>query len=1521
MRTNTTKRIPLTLVVVLAVVMVSLLGFSVFSGVSYAAEGTPVNTGETITVGHMSDIHYFPLEYCYTKDVDSDYYKSTDFYYAMTGDTKLVLESGITLNAAIQSILKDAKEHKAPQYFVTSGDLCKNGERVALIDVANTLRYLQNEMRKIDGYKNFQVFSVVGNHDLYNHNGELYSKETGEGRVADIVNSAQFALIFAGLGYPNATLDGSNGTVNLTDYLPAEYWSSSYTNGYQPSTNAENLNISYYSEELAAVATAETAEEKMACYYNIGDDINKLTYFAEIDDSDTARKGFSFVGLDSADRLRVVDGEGAPSRIGENEYYALADMGRAPILVVENNDGVIETDVPVSAKYAFSSGKNVYRLVDYSHITGGRISVPCLNWVESQTKTQKGNKTTLGEETIIATFHHNVLPHFEQEDDILKDFTLYNWEYTAQRMLSMGIRYALTGHMHASDVMTYTDVEGNTLYDFETGSTISYASPRRYLTFTRYNCDGKLGEQLESEVHILETLKETSDHVVTDAEWNQAAYNKAIKAFEAKGTPENWQAVLDSNPEFLTYIIRYDELSTMSYNEFISKDIYSILVNRMLDHFITDRMIDSLKGSVSNMLTSLGDSGFAKTLLDALGINDGKTLNGAVQYILDEALNNLYGESGYPFNGKTYKTALEYVRAIIDNFLDKTYGDENIVSSVNPTNKGKLNVREIASFIMMSHSLGAEISMDEKPADIDARFTEVACTSAYGYMQPTDKTYRKRMVAAMNDLDEQLKTGKFVQDLLDALLNPLFNDEDSLLKTLLGHSFDLRKTVDKEFLTQSQYNKLAVALNQYLNEPFVMVLIRNYAKENGIIIPEDFKLNINTEAFCLGTILNAVLPVAKPIVGDLLGFNMEGNDIIEIVENVLDSYVTPSFLVGLGGIADNIIVAFATDVYPDVANMNNPAEKYILQPHSAYTYGGVQMSYISTLNKVSEVGATFNAATQDNGRVPSRVTTNFDTKDSTTTYKIKFYTAENIYGTFNLKAEDGSNLISVSTSKKKADKNTDYFDSKASDTKNGIKVEMLTQTKPVYLPLIDLGLLCLTHAEVEYDIVIDGEKHEDVPFVYSDYDRDFAAKNSVVYWNVTTVTVSGLQAGTTYHYDIEGSYESETTNKKAQFSFAKFNNVDYFTLTTAADKNVTSFEFLTIADIQGMIQGMYDDSFKAVEALLADSRTKDFDFILNAGDMCDNGKNFNQWAMALNTYQKLFANTSMFFTAGNHENKSNAMLNFFNYTLPTDADGKPLQEATLAKNIDSAKNGVFYSFNYANAHFVVLNTNNADSNGLGETQLNWLKKDLEGSTAKWKFVLMHKSLFSGGSHSTDAEVVAMRAQLVPIFNQYGVDIVFAGHDHTYTSTYLLDGNGNMTEKVSKDGVLSHDGNGVLYITLGTMGTKFYNYKENENVTPKFDEDKSILHTLDSQTFGKVVVDGDTITFTGYYYNRETGELEVIDSSKETGNKPANGNILAIVLGVVIPVVVIAAVVVTLLVLKKKGVLGKKHEAVETVDEE
>ena len=919
----------------------------------------------------------------------------------------------------------------------------------------------------------------------------------------------------------------------------------------------------------------------------------------------------------------------------------------------------------------------------------------------------------------------------------------------------------------------------------------------------------------------------------------------------------------------------------------------------MVDHFINQSTIDGLIEPLHGIILGLKDNAIFTTLKTLFGLKI-ETVAKAADYMIDTILYDLYSDKGYPDNES--KNTLEYVLSIVNGILDLEYGDAAIgTESTNPnkTNVGKLKVRELASFIMMSHSAGNEISFDETYASIDAKFGHNDADygdNHYRYKQPTNPVFRKRMLAALKDFDKQLKNGEVVKVLIDSILDPLFNNEDSILKTLLNYKFDFRKAD----ISETEFESLEKVFNT-LSSPLIIQIINGMLGE-GNALPDDIELSFDAKSVSLNEILVAIFPVAKPIIANMLGFNMVGDNIIEVVENFLNDYLTQSFYVGLGGIASNIVTAFATDVYPDLADQLNPATPFAIQPYGEYTYAGEKMSYVSSKNIVSSVNASFNAATQDNGRVPSRVTANFDTINSTTAFTVKFYTAEEVYGTFKYKTSVDEAWTTVSTSKEKADSDADYFDSSNSLTSNGITVEMLTQTKPVYLPLIDLGLLCLTHAEVDYEKEVNGET-VDVPYKYGE--RDNAPKNSIVYWNVTTVTVTGLSPDTTYYYDIEGIYESDTAT--ASFSFVEYNKTlgydrDYFTFKTAKSADSDKFEFLTIADIQGMIQGMYSDSFNAVKALLANDATKNFDFILNAGDMCDNGKNFNQWAMALNTYQTLFANTSMFFAAGNHESGSNALTNYFNYSME---EGQ------------TTADGAYYSFDYANAHFVVLNTNDADNNGLGQAQLAWLTEDLKNSDSKWKFVLMHKSLYSGGSHSTDSEVVAMRAQLQKLFAETGVTIVFGGHDHTYTSTYLVDQNGNVTDK-SNDAEIKSSGDGVLYITLGTMGTKFYTYKPNDDISGNFDEDNSILDTLSSQTFGKVVVEGDVLTYTGYQYDSKTNTIKTIGESTKLKaiSKETTGLSLGakIAIGVVVPVVILAVAAVVIIIVVKKQQEKKRLEA-------
>ena len=70
-----------------------------------------------------------------------------------------------------------------------------------------------------------------------------------------------------------------------------------------------------------------------------------------------------------------------------------------------------------------------------------------------------------------------------------------------------------------------------------------------------------------------------------------------------------------------------------------------------------------------------------------------------------------------------------------------------------------------------------------------------------------------------------------------------------------------------------------------------------------------------------------------------------------------------------------------------------------------------------------------------------------------------------------------------------------------------------------------------------------------------------------------------------------------------------------------------------------------------------------------------------------------------------------------------------------------------------------------DSNYMSPEQVAWLEKELKASGSDWKIPFFHHPLYSSGEkHGADT---ALREQLEPLFVKYGVDVVFAGHEHFY----------------------------------------------------------------------------------------------------------------------------------------------------------
>lgn len=93
--------------------------------------------------------------------------------------------------------------------------------------------------------------------------------------------------------------------------------------------------------------------------------------------------------------------------------------------------------------------------------------------------------------------------------------------------------------------------------------------------------------------------------------------------------------------------------------------------------------------------------------------------------------------------------------------------------------------------------------------------------------------------------------------------------------------------------------------------------------------------------------------------------------------------------------------------------------------------------------------------------------------------------------------------------------------------------------------------------------------------------------------------------------------------------------------------------------------------------------------------------------------------------------------------------------------------------------------------------LVWLQEDLAANTNEWLIAFWHSPPYTMGSHSSDnvndnfGNMIEMRANIVPILESYGVDLVLGGHSHNYERSFLIDGHygfsDTFTPSMVKDG--------------------------------------------------------------------------------------------------------------------------------------
>ncbi len=155
------------------------------------------------------------------------------------------------------------------------------------------------------------------------------------------------------------------------------------------------------------------------------------------------------------------------------------------------------------------------------------------------------------------------------------------------------------------------------------------------------------------------------------------------------------------------------------------------------------------------------------------------------------------------------------------------------------------------------------------------------------------------------------------------------------------------------------------------------------------------------------------------------------------------------------------------------------------------------------------------------------------------------------------------------------------------------------------------------------------------------------------------------------------------------------------------------------------------------------------DFVLHTGDFVGDGNITSQWSTFFTIEHDLLPQAPLFGALGNHERNSDHY--FAAFHLPN--------------------NERWYSFDYGNAHFIALQLDGYAGYTPGSAQYAWLENDLANTDKLWKIVFFHYPPYSSGSHGSSINV---RDALGPLFADYGIDLVFNGHDHDYERSIVGD---------------------------------------------------------------------------------------------------------------------------------------------------
>jgi hypothetical protein len=268
---------------------------------------------------------------------------------------------------------------------------------------------------------------------------------------------------------------------------------------------------------------------------------------------------------------------------------------------------------------------------------------------------------------------------------------------------------------------------------------------------------------------------------------------------------------------------------------------------------------------------------------------------------------------------------------------------------------------------------------------------------------------------------------------------------------------------------------------------------------------------------------------------------------------------------------------------------------------------------------------------------------------------------------------------------------------------------------------------------------------------------------------VHAITVSDLVADATYYYRVTGDGSPLTPIET--------------TRTFPVPGTDQAFSFAVLGDSGDGSHHQFNVAYELEQLPV--------DFVVHTGDVVylrGEAKYYEDrfFLPYMNTLKRI----PVFPCLGNHDEMTDLGAPYLdNFYLPENSPEEPER---------------YYSFDYGDAHFTVLEGGYGANDYLPtSSEYEWLAEDLSAAaSSQWRFVVLHYAPYNSEIlHYADSLIPNLRKYWVPLFEAYGVHVVFTGHCHYYERSIPLTG-GNPDPADGVMYVISGGGGGVVRESIG-----------------------------------------------------------------------------------------------------------------------